>query len=367
MKVPFNDLTRIHNPIKNEILESISKIIDKNNYILGEPVEIFENNFADFHKINFGIGVDSGTSAIELGLRALGIGKNDEVIIPANTFIATASAVIFSGAIPVFVDCDEYYNIDVEKIKNKITSRTKAIIPVHLYGQVANIEEIMKIAKENNLKVIEDACQAHGLSHDGKFVGSFGDIACFSFYPGKNLGAFGDAGMILTNNKEIAENIKMSRNYGQSIKYHHDFLGFNKRLDTIQAAVLDIKLKKLNEWTMERKQIAGKYKEKLKNPVLILPKEKYPGEHVYHLFVIRVKERDKFMDFLKKNGIDTGIHYPIPIHLQKSCSNLGYKEGDFPRTEEFAREIVSLPIFPGMIDEEIDYVCDKIKEYFNQS
>lgn len=366
MNIKFLDLSRIHNPIRQEIMDEISKVIDTNSYILGNKVEEFENNFAKFHGLNYGIGVDSGTSAIELGLKALGIGEGDEVIVPANTFIATALAVSLTGASPVFVDCDESYNIDARKIESNITGRTKAIIPVHLYGQAADMDEIIDIAKKYNLKIIEDACQAHGATYKGKKVGNFSEMACFSFYPGKNLGGMGDGGMILTNNKEIADKLKMLRNYGQSRKYYHDFLGYNRRLDGMQAAILDVKLKHLEIWNKQRREIAGKYHELLKNLPLILPDEKHDREHVYHLFVIRVSERERFMEFMESNGIDLGIHYPIPIHLQKSYLNLGHKEGDFPLTEKYSRDIVSLPMFPGMTDKEIEYVCNKIKEFLER-
>ncbi len=366
MNIRFLDLGRIHEPLKEEIFKEITEVIDTNSYILGNKVDEFESNFAKFHDMNYGVGVDSGTSALELSLKALGIGEGDEVITVANTFIATASAIAFAGATPILVDCDENYNINTKLIEEAITPKTKAIIPVHLYGQPADMKEIQEIATKYNLKIIEDACQAHGADYNGKKVGNFGELACFSFYPGKNLGAMGDGGMVLTNNKELADKLKMLRNYGQSKKYYHDFLGYNKRLDSIQAAVLNIKLKHLEEWNTQRREIAKKYKNLLKGTPVVLPNEKSDRKHVYHLFVIRVPEREKFMDFMKNNGIDTGIHYPIPIHLQKAYSYLSHKEGDFPRTEEFSKHIVSLPMFPGMSDAEIEYVCSKINEFYSK-
>lgn len=361
--IKFMDLNRIHEPLKEEIMNAIEEIIDNNAYILGKKVEEFENNFAGFHNINYGIGVDSGTSALELALKALDIGEGDEVIIPANTFIATASAVVFVNAKPVLVDCDENYLIDVKEIEKAITAKTKAIIPVHLYGQACDMDEILEIAGKHNLKVIEDCCQAHGAEYKGRKI-PIGDIGCFSFYPSKNLGGMGDGGVILTNNKEIAEKLRMLRNYGQSEKYHHDFFGYNSRLDAIQAAVLDIKLKDLGKWNNYRKVAAGKYKELLKKiPGVILPEEKLDRNHVYYLFVIRTDKRDELMNKLKEKGVETGVHYPIPIHLQKSYEWLGYREGDFPLTEKFSKEILSLPIFPGINDEEIKYVCEKIREF----
>lgn len=366
MNVKFLDLNRIHEPIKQEILTEINKIIDKNSYILGEKVEEFENNFARFHGMNYGVGVDSGTSALELGMKVLGIGRGDEVIVPVNTFIATASAVAFADAMPVLVDCDKNYNIDAGKIERAITKKTRAIIPVHLYGQPADMSEILEIARRYNLKVIEDACQAHGASYKDKKVGNFSEVSCFSFYPGKNLGGMGDGGMILTNNKELAEKLKMLRNYGQSKKYYHDFFGYNRRLDALQAAILNVKLKSLEEWNKQRREIARRYTELLKDLPIILPNEKPGREHVYHLFVIRAENRDKLAEFLKNKNIDTGLHYPIPIHLQKSYAGLGYKEGDFPAAEKYAKEILSLPMFPGMTNEEVEYVCSSIKEYFGK-
>lgn len=365
MKVPFMDLSRIHNELREDLNKAMANVIERNAYILGEEVEEFENNFAEFHNKNYGIGVDSGTSALELSLKALNIGRDDEVILPANTFIATASAVVFSNAKPVLVDCDDNYNINPEKIEEAITEKTKAIIPVHLYGQACDMDSIIEIARKYNLKIIEDACQAHGALYKEKRV-PIGDIGCFSFYPAKNLGGMGDAGMILTDNKELADSLKMLRNYGQSKKYCHDFFGYNRRLDAIQAAVLNVKLKYLENWNKQRRETALLYKELLKDlPKIILPYEKSDRKHVYHLYVIRAENRDKLQEYLKNNNIDTGLHYPIPIHLQKSYQYLGYREGDFPLTEKFSKEILSLPIFPGMTEEEVRYVCSMIREFYS--
>lgn len=365
MSVPYMDLKRTHNPLREEINQEIEKVVDTNAYILGDKVKNFENNFARYHTMSYGIGVDSGTSALELSLKALGIGRGDEVIIPTNTFIATASAVVFADATPVFVDNDEHFNIDVTKIEEKITEKTKAIIPVHLYGQPADMDKIFEIANKHNLKVVEDCCQAHGAEYKGKKV-PIGDIGCFSFYPGKNLGGFGDGGIILTNTNEIAEKLRFLRNYGQTEKYKHDYFGYNRRLDAIQAAVLDIKLKNLENWNNQRREVASKYRQLLSSvPQIKLPEEKPDKRHVYHVFVIRTPDRDKLAEFLKQNGIDTGLHYPIPIHLQKSYSQLGYQQGNFPISEKYAKELLSLPIFPGMYDDEVQYVCDKIKEFYN--
>lgn len=366
MPIKFLDLNRIHQPIKNEIVEELSNIIDTNGYILSDKVEEFENNFSNHHQAKFGVGISSGTSALELSLRALGIGQGDEVILPANTFIATASAVTFTGAKPVLADCDDCYNIDVTQIRNRITSRTKAILPVHLYGQPADTEEIIEIAKDYDLDVIEDSCQAHGAKYKEKPVGTLGKISAFSFYPGKNLGAMGDGGIALTNSQELADKLKFLRNYGQTQKYHHEFPGYNKRLDAIQAAILNIKLKHLDQWNKERQQAAKLYNEQLANlPQLTLPKTKPDRSHVYHLFVIQTQDRDKLAEFLNSKGIDSGLHYPIPIHLQKSYSYLNHKKGDFPNAEKFANQILSLPIFPGITTEEVTTVCKAIKEFYS--
>lgn len=367
MKVPFVDLNRAHNTLKEELNQAINKVINDNSYILGKEVEEFEKNFAAYCNVDYAAGVSTGTDALELILRALGLKNGNEIIVPANTFIATASAVVSAGAKPVLVDCDENCNIDIKKIESAITGKTKAIMPVHLYGQPADMNEILEIAKKHNLKVIEDACQAHGALYDGKRAGSLGDAAAFSFYPAKNLGAFGDAGIAVSNDKELIGKIKMLRNYGQSKKYYHDFFAFNRRMDTIQAAILNIKLKHLDKWNRQRREIARIYSEGLKSlkGIVEIPKEDKNKEHIYHLYVIRTEKREELQNFLKEKGIDTGIHYPIPIHLQEAFRHLSYKEGDFPRTENYARQILSLPIFPGMTDEEAKNVVSEIKSFFD--
>lgn len=369
MKVPFVDLNRVHNPLREELNQAINRVINDNSYILGKEVEEFEKNFAAYCDVGYAAGVSTGTDALELILRGLGIENGDEVIVPANTFIATASAIVSAGAKPVLVDCDEDYNIDATKIESAITSKTKAIVPVHLYGKPAHMNKIMEIAKKHNLKVIEDACQAHGAKYDGEKAGSFGDAAAFSFYPAKNLGAFGDAGIAVSNDKELIEKIKMLRNYGQSKKYHHNFFAFNRRMDTIQAAILNIKLKHLDEWNEQRRKIASIYSRGLENlkGIVEIPKEDKNKEHIYHLYVIRTEKREELQNFLKEKGIDTGIHYPLPIHLQEAFRHLGYKEGDFPRTEEYAKQILSLPVFPGMADEEAKNVVNEIKSFFDNN
>lgn len=361
------DLSRMHKPLEKEIADEVAKVISKGDFILGGKVEEFENNFAKYCEVNYAAGVSTGTDALELILRAYDIGECDEVILPANTFIATASAVSSAGAKPVLADVSKYdYNLDINEIKKAINKKTKAIIPVHLYGYPANMEEITEIAKKYNLRVIEDACQAHGAKYNGKRAGNLGDAAAFSFYPAKNLGAFGDGGIVVSNEKELIDRIKMLRNYGQSKKYYHDMFAFNMRLDTIQAAVLNTKLQHLDEWNNLRRKSARRLNELLRGKVLV-PEEIPNIEQVYHLYVVRAKdeeERNKLAKFLNEKEIATGLHYPIPIHLQKAYSHLGYKEGNFPISEELCRTGLSLPMFPYMKDEEINYLADCVKEFY---
>lgn len=363
-KINFVDLKRQYQSIKAEIDEAISRVINGTNFILGDEVEEFEKEFAEFCQTKFCIGVASGTDALFLSLKALDIGPGDEVITVPNTFIATVLAISLTGAKPIFVDINsQTYNIDFQKIEEKITRKTKAIIPVHLYGQPAEMDKILTVAKKYNLKVIEDACQAHGAEYQGRRVGSFGDLAAFSFYPSKNLGAYGDGGAITTNNAELAEKIRMLRNYGQRIKYQHLVKGFNSRLDTLQAAILRVKLKYLDQWNKSRRQNAQLYNQLLVDTDVITPKEIPGANAVYHLYVIRTQKRDELVKFLSKRNISTVIHYPIPIHLQPAYQDLDYKLGDFPITEKISKEIISLPMFPELTKEEINYVVQSIKEF----
>lgn len=364
--VPFVDLKTQYLALKKEIDPAIHKVMAKADFILGQEVELFEKEFSHFSGAVYGIGVASGTEALYLSLLALGIGSGDEVITAANTFVATVLPISYTGARPVLVDIDkETYNIDIALIRKAITRKTKAIIPVHLYGQPLDMDPIMKIAKEYNLKVIEDACQAHGAEYKGKKVGGIGDVGCFSFYPGKNLGAYGDGGMVLTNNEKVAQKIRMLRNYGSQTKYYHDFKGFNSRLDTIQAAILMVKLRRLEQWNEARRKHALKYNELLKESDVTTPIERGYARHVYHLYVIRVKDRDKLLEHLKGRGIFTGIHYPIPVHLLDAYRDLGYKEGEFPVTEKCSKEILSLPMFPELTEEQIEYVSKNILCFMN--
>lgn len=376
MKVPFADLRLQHEEIKKEMNLAIAKVVRRGDFILGEEVGLFEKEFAQFCAVKYAVGVSSGTAALFLAVLSLDIGPSDEVIVPDFTYIATALAVSYTGAKPVFVDIEEdSYNIDVVKIKKAITKHTKAIIPVHLYGQAANMAEILKLAKEYNLKVIEDAAQAHGAAYyDGRTTkdegrlgiraGAMGDIGCFSFYPTKNLGGLGDGGMIVTNSQKIYEKLLMLRDYGRVSKYAHAIIGYNSRLDTLQAAILRIKLKKLPLWNKLRKEAAYLYNQCFKDtPEVVIPYESAFAKHIYHVYSIRVKNRDELLQLLKNKGIGALIHYPIPLHLQEAYKNLGYKKGDFPVSEKIAGEIMSLPIYPFIKETQVRYVADVIKRF----
>lgn len=363
-KINFVDLGRQYRSIKTEIDEAISRVVNKTNFILGDEVEEFEKEFAEFCQTKFCVGTASGTDALFLSLKALDLGPGDEVITVPNTFIATALAISLTGAKPVFVDIEKNtFNINPEFIERSITSRSKVILPVHLYGQPAAMDKILTIAKKYNLKVVEDACQAHGAEYQGKRVGSFGDLAAFSFYPSKNLGAYGDGGAITTNNSELAEKIKMLRNYGQQVKHHHLVKGFNSRLDTLQTAILRAKLKYLEQWNEARRQNAKLYNQLLQGIDVAIPKEIENVKSVYHLYVIRTKRRDELAKFLSEKNISTAIHYPTPIHLQPAYQDLGYQSGDFPVSEAISKEIISLPMFPELTEEEIKYVVQSIKKF----
>ena len=367
--IPFVDLKVQYDSIKDEIDEAIQKVLNNTSFIMGEELKKFEEEFARFCNVKYAIGVANGSDALILALRACEIGEGDEVITVPHTFIATTEAISNVGGKVVFVDIDpKTYTIDIAKIEEKINERTKAIIPVHLYGQPADMDPIMKLAKKYNLKVIEDAAQAHGAEYKGKKVGSIGDVACFSFYPGKNLGAYGDAGMVVTNNEEIAEKVKLLRNHGRiTKKYEHDIEGYSSRLDNLQAAILRVKLRHLNKWNESRRENAKKYNKLLNNiGGITTPYEANYAKHVYHLYVIGVEKegRDKLREELKSKGIATGIHYPIPLHLQPAYNYLGYKRGDFPITEKASQEIISLPMFAELSDEQIEEIVKIIRNYY---
>ncbi|MFZ8846375.1 MAG: DegT/DnrJ/EryC1/StrS family aminotransferase [Candidatus Hydrothermia bacterium] len=364
IKVPFFDLKRQAKAIKNEILKEIENVIDECAFSLGFAVENFEKNFANYLNIKHVVALNNGTSALHLALRSLNIGENDEVIIPSWTFIATAWAVSYVGAKIVFADVDEEtWQIDPEDVKRKITKRTKAIIGVHIYGQPFNINEILKIANEYNLYLIEDTAQAHGAEYYNKKVGTFGIVNAFSFYPSKNLGSYGEAGAIATNNDEIANRIKILRNQGQKVRYEHVEIGYNMRMEGFQGAVLNVKLKYLDKWNERRREIAKRYLNEINNPKIKFQKVVEGGKGVYHLFVIKVKDREKFINHLEKFGVGYSFHYPKPVHLQKAYEFLNYKEGSLPITEELSRTTISIPLFPEMTDEEVNYVINVINDY----
>ncbi len=369
MKVPFLDLKVQYESIRDEIAVCLQQVLDSTAFAGGRFVGKFEKEFASFCQTDFAIGLGSGTAALWAAIQGLGMGKGDEVITAPNTFIATAEAISFSGAEPVFVDIDEQtYNINPELIEKAITPRTKAIIPVHLYGQTADMDPIMEIAKAKGLFVIEDACQAHGAEYKGKSAGSIGDVGCFSFYPGKNLGAYGEAGAVVTDNTQLTENMRMFRDHGQKEKYYHSIIGWNARMDGFQGAVLSVKLKYLNEWNESRRKNAHLYNELLANfNGIITPQEASYAKHVYHLYVIRTQNRDAFMAALAENDVFCGIHYPVPLHLQDAYKPLGYSKGSFPVAERCAKELVSLPMFAELTQEQIEKVVMEIKHFLKRS
>lgn len=366
MKIPFVSFNQTNSIIRKEILKSFEEFFDSNYYILGNNVTKFENAYSQFNQTKYCVGVSNGLDALHLALKTLEIGHNDEVIVPANTYIASVLAISYVGATPVFVEPRiDTYNINPNLIEDKITKKTKAIMPVHLYGQACEMEAIMQIAKKHNLYVIEDNAQSQGSSFKGKLTGSWGNINGTSFYPGKNLGALGDAGAITTNNDKLAEKVRMLRNYGSKEKYYNELVGFNMRLDECQASFLNIKLKYLNQWNNERKTIASWYLEYLKDlDTIELPKCIEGADHIYHLFVIKSKNRDYLQSHLTQEGITTLIHYPVPPHLQTAYQHLGLKKGDLPITESIASELLSLPIYPGLTQSEVEYVCEMIKLFF---
>ncbi len=367
MAIEFVDLKRQYKNHKTEIDNAIQNVLDKGTFTLGEELEIFEREFADFCEAKYCVGVASGTDALFLSLLALGIKAGDEVITVPNSFIATALCISMASAKPVFVDIDpKTYNIDITKIEEKITPRTKAIIPVHLYGQPADMDAIKEIAAKHNLKILEDACQAHGARYKGVRVGNFGDAAAFSFYPSKNLGAYGDGGAVITNNKKLAEKVLALRVFGGKERDYYKIKGINSRLDIIQAAILRVKLKYLDKWSEKRRQNAKLYNELLKNLGVITPAVLDSTSPVFYLYVIRASRRDNLKKYLGEKGISAIIHYPLPIHLQPVYKELGYKEGDFPETEKASQEILSIPIFPELEEDEIKYISQSIIDFYNK-
>lgn len=386
MNIPFLDLKTQFREIEHEVLPMVKEAMENAAFIGGPQVSGFETEFGSFCESKYCVGVNSGTDALRFALMAAGVGPGDEVITVPHTFIATTEAISQVGAKPVFVDIDpKTYNMDPKKLEDYLTKRfnefgsglqppasslkqgpkaPKAVIPVHIYGQPADMDPILEIAMRKNLVVIEDACQAHGSLYKGKKAGSIGLVGCFSFYPGKNLGAYGEGGAVVTQNEEIANKIRMIRDHGQAKKYYHDLEGYNGRLDAIQAGVLRIKLKRLANWNEARRRNAQYYNELL-SPIkgVTIPKEEDGCRHVYHLYVILVDDRDGLQKFLNEKGVGTGLHYPVPLHLQKAYAYQGYKEGDFPVTESVAKRLLSLPMFPELTKAQIEYVADCIKQF----
>ncbi len=363
MDIMPNRLDRGFFMYQKEFEEKAVEVLRSGWYVLGNEVKEFENEFAEYTGANHCVGLASGLDALWIAFRVLGIGKGDEVIVQANTYIASVMGITINGATPVFVEPDEYYNIDASKIEEKITDKTKAILVVHLYGQASNMDEIVGLCDKYNLKLVEDCAQCHGSCFNGKMTGLFGDIGCFSFYPSKNLGAFGDAGAIVTNDSKIAEDVRIFRNYGSEKRYYNKVVGANSRLDEMQAGLLRVRLKYLNELTQERIDICERYLRELNNEKIKLPEIREGATTVWHQFVIKCNEREKLIKYLSEKGIGTIIHYPIPPHLSEAYGYLGFKKGDLPITEEYADTVLSIPLYNGMTKEEQDYVIEMINKF----
>ena len=363
MQIKCNVLDRQFQMHQSEYEEAALRVLRSGWYVLGNEVEQFEKEFAVYSGREYCVGLNSGLDALIMSVRALGIGVGDEVIVQANTYIATVLGITENKAVPVFVEPDEYFNIDAEKIEQAITPKTRAIMVTHLYGQASNMTPIAELAKKHHLELIEDCAQSHGACFDGERTGSFGISGCFSFYPTKNLGAFGDAGAVVTDDKEFADQIRMMRNYGSRVRYHNEIEGLNSRLDEMQAAFLRVKLKYVDALNSERRKLAATYDNGIKNDKIILPKVRCGADSIYHQYVVRCKEREKLQAFLQENNIQTQIHYPIPPHLADCYKYLGHKKGEFPLTESLASEVLSLPIYTGMTDAEQQYVIEKINQF----
>jgi dTDP-4-amino-4,6-dideoxygalactose transaminase len=363
-KIPCLDLKGQHQQIKHEIFAAFEKVYEKTAFSGGPFVEEFEKSFATFCDAKYTIGVSNGTTALHLAMLALGIGVGDEVIVPANTFIASAWGVSHAGATPVFVDCTaDSWEIDITKIEAKITSKTKAIIGVHLYGQPFDIDGVAAICKKHNLKFIEDAAQAQGAQYKGKPVGGFGEMACFSFYPGKNLGACGEAGGITTNSEAYTRHLHSLRNHGSMVRYYHDEVGYNYRMGGLEGASLSVKLKYLAQWNNKRKHIASRYQNEIKNPAIKMQAQPQWAESVYHLFVVTTGDKERLVKHMEEHNIMPAYHYPVPCHLQKAYAHLGHKEGDFPNAEYLASHCISLPMFAELSSEDVDRVIRVLNNY----
>lgn len=362
--IPFVDLKKQYQSIKEDINSAITGVLDSSQFVLGNEVAAFEEEFAEYCGAKYSICVNSGTSALHLALLAASIKPDDEVITVPFTFVASVAAILYTGARPVFVDVDpESYTMDVNQIERVITDRTKAILPVHFYGQMADMDPILDIARRHNLRVIEDAAQAHGAEYKGQRSGSMGDVGCFSFYPGKNLGAYGEGGAVVTNNSDYADTIRMLRDWGQESKYHHNLQGYNYRMDGIQGAILRVKLEHLEKWTEARRTHAKNYNQLLADCGIQTPEEMSYARHVYHIYAICCSQRDALQQALLKEEIQTGIHYPIPVHMQKAYVNLGYQHGDFPHTEQLASSELSLPMYAELSDRQVETVATAVKQF----
>jgi dTDP-4-amino-4,6-dideoxygalactose transaminase len=361
--IPYLDLRAQYKSIKPEVDAAIARVLESAQYVLGDAVTGFERAFAEYCGTREAIGVNTGTSALHLSLLAAGVGAGDEVITVPFTFVATVSAIVYSGARPVLVDIEpDYFTMDPAKLEAAITPRTKAIIPVHLYGQSADMDPILALARKHGLTVIEDACQAHGAEYHGRRCGSMGELGCFSFYPGKNLGAYGEGGGVVTSDPAIAKRVRLLRSWGEEKRYEHAVKGFNYRMDGIQGAVLGVKLKHLEAWTESRRSRAAVYRQVLADTPVKLPKERPRTRHVYHVFAVRVSQREMWRERLNAAGVQTGIHYPIPVHLQPAHLDLGYRRGDFPESEAAADEVLSLPLYPELTDTQIETVAAAVRE-----
>lgn len=364
MKIPFVDLKALHEPISADLSNAINRVMRNASFIQGSEVKAFEEAFAHYLGVSQCVAVNSGTAALHLALLALGIGAGDEVITVAHTFIATSEAISAVSARPVFVDVDPVsYTMDPARVEAAITRRTRAILPVHLYGNLAEMDSLLAIAKRHNLLLVEDACQAHGAQYKGRMAGSMGIAGCFSFYPGKNLGACGEGGALVTSDEALAKKVRMLREHGSVKKYEHALPGYNFRMEGMQGAVLAVKLPHLDGWNDRRRALAERYNQRLAEQGIVLPKEQAGARHVYHLYVIQAEDREALRDHLAQRGIETGLHYPVPLHQQEAYASLGYRTGDFPVTEKVAQHILSLPMYPDMRLEAVDYVSDAIREW----
>lgn len=362
-KIMPNRLDRGFYKYQKEFEEKALEVLRSGWYVLGKEVSLFEQEFAEYLGIKHCVGLASGLDALWIAFRILGIGRGDEVLVQGNTYIASVMGITMNGATPVFVEPDEYFNIDVTKLEEKITEKTKAVLAVHLYGQASNMAPVVELCKKYNLRLVEDCAQSHGASFNGQMTGTFGDVGCFSFYPSKNLGAFGDAGAIVTNDEKIAEQVRIFRNYGSEKRYYNKVVGANSRLDELQAGLLRVRLAHMTELEQEKRAICNRYLAEIKNDNIILPKIREGATHIWHQFVIRTERRDALMSYLEEHQIGSIIHYPIPPHLSEAYTYLGMCEGTLPITEEYARTVLSIPLYNGMTSEEQNYVIDKINQF----